>query len=81
MLNAARRNPGVLAGFLILFIAFEIGFHEMVALLQETTSLGALAWYQVMLGSLLASAAIAVFFWQAHPELREELRQALDGTA
>jgi putative oxidoreductase len=81
MLNAAQRNPGVLAGFLILFVAFEIGFHALVALLQETTPLGALAWYQVMLGNLLASAAMAVYFWQAHPELRSELRQALDGTA
>jgi hypothetical protein len=41
--------------------------------------LGALAWYQIMLGNLVAAFAMGTYLWRTHPELREELRHALDG--
>jgi hypothetical protein len=77
----AEKEPTVLAGFLILFVAFEIGFHGFVALLQETTGLGGLAWYQVMIGNLIAALCMGVYLYRTHPELAEEFSHALDGTA
>lgn len=75
----AQKQPSILGGFFILFIAFQFGFHGAVALLQQTTMLGALAWYQIMLGNLVAAFAMGTYLWRTHPELREELRHALDG--
>jgi putative oxidoreductase len=78
VVHAAETEPSVLAGFLILFVVFELAFHGFVALLQQTTSLGALAWYQVLAGNLLAATAMGTYLWRTHPALREELRHAMD---
>lgn len=78
VLDWAHDEPSVLLGFIILFVAFEIGFHGLVALLQQTTILGALVWYQVMIGNLIAAALMGVYLWRAHPEIADELAHALD---
>lgn len=79
MVNAAEKTPSILGGFFILFVAFELGFHGLVALIQQTTALGDLAWYQIMLGNLVAAVAMGTYLLRKHPELREEMRHALDG--
>lgn len=76
----ATHQPAVLAGAVILFVAFEIIFHGLVAVLQETTDLGALSWIQIMLGNLIAAAVMGVYLWKQHPELKRELDDALGGT-
>jgi hypothetical protein len=80
VVNVAETRPSVLAGFLIIFVAFEIGFHGMVALLQETTVLRNLAWYQVMIGNVIAAIGMGAYLWRLHPQLGSELAHALDGT-
>ena len=47
---------------------------------QETTILGGLAWYNVMIGNLLAAALMGTYMWKAHPHLKEEFQHALGGT-
>ena len=79
VVGVAESTPSILGGFFILFIAFEIGIHGIVALLQESTILGALGWYQIMIGNLLAAVCMGGYLWRRHPELRGELRHALDG--
>lgn len=79
MVNAAEKTPSILGGFFILFVAFELGFHGVVALIQQTTALGALAWYQIMLGNVVAALAMGIYLLRKHPELREEMKHALDG--
>ena len=79
VVGVAESTPSILGGFFILFIAFEIGIHGLVALLQESTILGALAWYQILIGNLLAALFMGGYLWRRHPELRMELRHALDG--
>lgn len=79
VVHAAERTPSILGGFFILFIAFEIGFHGLVAILQETTILGVLAWYQIMIGNLIAASLMGGYLWRVHPELSAEVRHALDG--
>ena len=75
----AETRPSILGGFFILFVAFELGFQGLVAILTETTILGALAWYQIMLGNLIAAALMGTYLWRMHPELSVEVRHALDG--
>ena len=79
VVGVAESTPSILGGFFILFIAFELGINGIVALLQESTILGALAWYQILIGNLLAALFMGGYLWRRHPELRVELRHALDG--
>jgi uncharacterized membrane protein YphA (DoxX/SURF4 family) len=72
------REPSLLLGFVMLFVAVEVGFYGFVALLQQATSLGGLAWPQVMIGNLISVTAMGAYIWRAHPRLREQLTHALD---
>ncbi len=76
MVGWARREPSVLIGFVILFAAVEVGFYGAVAVLDQATPLGNLAWYQVMIGNLIASIGMGLYLWRVHPLLHEQLRHA-----
>ncbi|HXC24423.1 MAG TPA: hypothetical protein VNU46_00800 [Gemmatimonadaceae bacterium] len=80
IVHAARRTPAVLAGFLIIFIAFELGFYGLTAMLSVNTALQGLAWYQLMAANLVASFVMIYFMWIRHPELKMEFKDALEGT-
>jgi len=77
--HRAQVESSVLAGFLILFVAFEIGFYGLTALLSQQELLGELAWYQIGIGNLLAAAAMGTYLWRRHPELSSEFAHALGG--
>lgn len=77
----ARSEPSILLGFVILFAAIEVGFYGFVAVLAQASDLHALAWYQVMLGNLIAATGMGVYFWRSHPQLQEQLQHALDAPA
>ncbi|MEX2152329.1 MAG: hypothetical protein WD825_03270 [Gemmatimonadaceae bacterium] len=64
----------------MLFAATEVGFYAFVGLLQQATPLGSLAWYNVMIGNLLAAAAMGMYLLRAHPALRDQFHHAIDGT-
>jgi putative oxidoreductase len=78
IVHLAKTEPSILLGFVVLFVATEIGFYGFTGLLGEAISLKSLAWYQVMLGNLLAAAAMGYYFWRTHRELRDEFRHSLD---
>jgi len=80
LVHQGERMPSVLAGSMILFVAIELGFYGLVALLQETV-LGNLAWYQILAGNLLAAVLMGTYLWRTHPAMREGLVRALEGTA
>lgn len=80
IVHAARRTPAVLAGFLIMFIAFELGFYGLAAMLSVNSDLKSLAWYQIMAANLLAAIVMFYFMWARHPELKGEFSEALGGT-
>jgi hypothetical protein len=81
IVSLANREPSILLGFVVLFAAIEVGFYAFVGLLQQATPLGSLAWYNVMIGNLLAAAAMGMYLLRAHPVLREQFAHAIDGTA
>lgn len=78
IVHLAKAEPSILLGFVVLFVATEIGFYGFTGLLNEASSLRDLAWYQVMLGNLIAAAAMGYYFWRTHKELGEEFRHSLD---
>jgi putative oxidoreductase len=74
----AQKEPSILFGFIVLFVAFEVGFYGLVGLLHQATALREFAWYQVLIGNLLAAGAMGFYFWRTHKELGEEFRHSLD---
>lgn len=79
IVHRAEKDETVLAVALILFVALEIGFYGLAAVLAQTRQLGSLAWYQVLAGNLIAAATMGTYFWRTHPELQRELQHALVG--
>ena len=75
----AYREPSVLVGFVVLFAFVEVGFYGLVALLSQATPLGAFAWYDVMIGNVVAALAMGIYLWRMHPRLAEHFRHSLDG--
>ncbi|MEX2177196.1 MAG: hypothetical protein WD801_00705 [Gemmatimonadaceae bacterium] len=75
----AQDTPSILGGFFIAFIAFELGSLGLVALLAHASTMGTLAWYQLIAGNIAATLVMGWYFWNTHPELRHTMEHALDG--
>ncbi|HJQ19600.1 MAG TPA: DoxX family protein [Gemmatimonadaceae bacterium] len=78
IVDVANREPSILIGFVVLFAAIEVGFYALVGLLQQATPLGSLAWYNVMIGNLLAAIAMGTYLLRVHPVLRQQFAHAID---
>ena len=68
LLGLAETNPSFGFGILLLFVVFECGFLLACMLFAEPV-LRALTWPEIMIGNLLAAAAMAAVFWRRHPQL------------
>jgi len=79
IIHQAARTPAILAGLLIVVVAFELGFYMLTALFSEGP-LGKLAWYQIFIANILAAVAMFSYLWKTHPKLSGQLRTALEGT-
>lgn len=80
VVHLAERTPGVLAGALILFVAFEIGFTVLSSILAHSSNFqGNLSWLAVAVGNLIAAAVMGTYLWRAHPALGHGFRLALSG--
>ena len=79
IVHVAEREPGILAGAMMLFVAFEIGFYGLSSALSESPMFGALGWAQVATGNLVAAIVMGTYMWRTHPELGRELRHTLNG--
>ncbi len=69
LLELADRDVHVGFGVLLLAVLFEFGFVGAAFIFAEPI-LHALAWPSVLIGNLLAAAAMAAYFWRHHPYLR-----------
>ncbi|HUF25770.1 MAG TPA: hypothetical protein VMM18_02215 [Gemmatimonadaceae bacterium] len=79
MVHWAHSEPSVLAGFLMLFVAFQLGFYGFVTLLAQQDVLGALAWWQIGAANLIAALFMGIYIWRTHPALWTELSHTLEG--
>ena len=69
IVQVTMKQPIAILLFVILFFAFEVAFTGFVAFL-DVTSTGGITPYQVAIGNVVASIAMAVFFRARHPKLR-----------
>ena len=69
IVQVTMKQPVAILLFVILFFAFEVAFTGFVAFL-DVTSTGGITPYQVAIGNVVASIAMAVFFRARHPKLR-----------
>ena len=79
IVHFAEREPGVLAGAMMLFVAFEIGFYALSSALSASPMFGVLGWAQVATGNLIAAIVMGTYMWRTHPGLGRELKHALSG--
>ena len=78
IVHQSERTPAVLAGFLIVFVMFELGAYGLTGLLTETP-FGGMAWYQIFIANLLATVVMGWYMWTRHPGLKHDLSVALTG--
>ena len=67
----AERRPSLGFGIVLLFVVFEFGFIAVAIVFAETV-LKALTMPAILVGNLLAAAAMAVYLWRRHPQLSIE---------
>lgn len=79
VVEASRRSPGVLAGLLILFAVFEVGFYFFTLFLAQPETVGRIAWYQIGAANLVAAGVMGWYLWREHPELKSRFSRALVG--
>ncbi len=68
LIAVAEREPPVFAAFVILFAAFEVFFVGVVTAFDRSP-LGALVWWAVLAGNLLASIGMLTYFFRLHRAL------------
>ena len=78
VMAASEREPALFVGFVILFACFEVFFFAAVGAIGQTM-LGALVWWSILIGNLLASAAMLAFFFRGHRALPRSLVGSWDG--
>jgi hypothetical protein len=79
VVNSAETEPSLMIGFLILFVAFEIGWYGWTALLARPESFGQLAWYQVMAANLVAASVMGLYMYRRHATLPRRFMASLAG--
>ena len=76
LIVATEREPGLFIAFVILFGSFEAFFFGAAAALGQSV-IGALVWWTILVGNLLASAAMLWYFFSG----RGVIVSALAGTS
>ena len=72
LMAISEREPTLFVAFVILFAAFEVFFFGVVGALGRSM-LGALVWWAILIGNLLASLAMLWYFFRAHRALSRTL--------
>ncbi|MGD2071401.1 MAG: hypothetical protein PVI57_22220 [Gemmatimonadota bacterium] len=72
IVSLAEKTPPLILGAVLFFAAFEAFFMGALAMLAEFL-LGALAWWTIAMGNLVAAAVMGAYLWAKHPKLRAAL--------
>ena len=79
LIHAANRVPAVLVAVLILFVAFELGFHGFTEFLAQSPSFRPIAWYQIFAANLVAAVCMGWYVHRTHPNAVRQLDLVLRG--
>ncbi len=81
VMSVSEREPAVFVAFVILFACFEVFVLGVVGALGQSM-LGALVWWAILIGNLLAAAAMIWYLVREHPgPARHPRRFGGDGAA
>jgi hypothetical protein len=72
IMAVSEREPALFVAFVILFACFEVFFFGVVGALGKSM-LGALVWWAILVGNLLASVAMLWYLFRAHRALPRTL--------
>jgi hypothetical protein len=72
VMAVSEREPALFVAFIILFACFEVFFFGVVGALGKSM-LGALVWWAILVGNLLASVAMLWYLFRAHRALPQSL--------
>ena len=72
LMAVSEREPALFVGFIILFACFEAFFFAILQVFGLSES-GAIVWWSVLVGNLLASLAMLWYFFRAHRALPRSL--------
>lgn len=72
ILAVSEREPSLFVAFVILFACFEVFFFGVLGALGQSIA-GALVWWSVLIGNLLASVAMLWYLFRAHRTLPRTL--------
>jgi hypothetical protein len=72
LMAVSEREPALFLAFVILFASFEVFVFGVVGALGKSM-LGALVWWAILIGNLLASIAMLWYFFRAHRALPRTL--------
>jgi hypothetical protein len=72
LMAVSEREPALFLAFVILFASFEVFIFAVVGAIGKSM-LGALVWWSVLVGNLLASVAMLWYFFRAHRTLSRTL--------
>jgi hypothetical protein len=72
LMAVSEREPALFLAFVILFASFEVFVFAVVGALGKSM-LGALVWWAILIGNLLASVAMLWYFFRAHRALPRTL--------
>jgi hypothetical protein len=75
VLDQAEQSPPLLLGFALLSVTAFTLFIGLVAIIAQWI-LQALAWWSILLGTLLAAVGMGIYLWRAHPKLGEYVRHS-----
>ncbi len=78
LVHASERAPSVTALLLMMFVIFMLGFYAVVGLLAEAL-LAELAWYNILIGNLIAAGLMGWLVLRRHPRLTGQFESALGG--
>lgn len=79
LVHGSQRQPAMLSGVVMLFVAFEVAFYAYVAMLQLATPLQEIAWYQIGAANFVAAALMGRYLWATHPGLTARFNESLSG--
>jgi hypothetical protein len=72
LMAVSEREPALFLAFVILFASFEVFVFGVVGALSKSI-LGALVWWAILVGNLMASVAMLWYFFRAHRAVSQTL--------
>lgn len=74
LVRGSEQTPALLLAAMLLFVVAETLFVGLVAIAADWI-LGALAWWAIAGGNVLAAILMGLYLWRAHPRVRENVRR------